>query len=118
VERKYQVTIGVAKGKQGRSQLRVWGEDRLAFTIRTLEAAAVWPMEAERKAQEKLATLISADMFEVDQLTGHISEISKRSQLTYLFRKGRPTIALRQNEEVSYALCALCLHPIGYYGDT
>jgi hypothetical protein len=115
---RYQVTIGVAKDKQGRSQLRVWGEDRLAFTIRTLEAAAVWPIEAERKAQEKLATLISADAFEGYLLTGHLAEISKRSQLTYLFRRGRPTIALRQNEEVSYALCALCLHPIGYYGDT
>jgi hypothetical protein len=51
-------------------------------------------------------------------LTGHFPEISKRSGVTYLFRRGRPTIALRQDEEVNYALCALCLHPIGYYGDT
>lgn len=35
-----------------------------------------------------------------------------------VFRKGRPTIAIRQTEEYSRALCALCLHPIGYYGDT
>lgn len=34
------------------------------------------------------------------------------------FRRGRPTIVLRQNEEANYALCALCLHPIGYYGQT
>jgi hypothetical protein len=115
---RYQVTIGVAKDKEGRSQLRVWGEDRLSFTIRTLEAAAVWPMEAEQKAQKKLANLIPVDQFEIYQLTGHFAEISKRSKLTYLFRRGRPTIALRQNEEASYALCALCLHPIGYYGDT
>jgi hypothetical protein len=93
-------------------------EDRLSFTIRTLEAAAVWPVEAEEKAQKKLASLIPADLFEVYMLTGHFPEISKRSQLTYLFRRGRPTIVLRQNEEVSYPLCALCLHPIGYYGDT
>jgi galactose-1-phosphate uridylyltransferase len=38
--------------------------------------------------------------------------------MTCLFRKGLPTIALRQDKEVNYALCALCLHPIGYYGDT
>jgi hypothetical protein len=24
----------------------------------------------------------------------------------------------KPNEEVNYALCALCLHPIGYYADT
>ena len=38
--------------------------------------------------------------------------------MTYLFRKGRPTVALREVEEGSYPLCALCLHPIGYYGET
>ena len=115
---RYQVTILVVKDKEGRAQARVLFEDRLAFTIRTLDAAAVWPVEAEKKAQEKLASLIPADAFELYMLTGHFPEISKRSGLTYLFRKGRPTIALRQDEEVNYALCALCLHPIGYYGDT
>jgi hypothetical protein len=35
-----------------------------------------------------------------------------------LFRKGKPTIAIRQDEEGGHPLCALCLHPIGYYGDT
>jgi hypothetical protein len=38
--------------------------------------------------------------------------------VNYLFRKGRPTIALRELEEGSYSLWALCVHPIGYYGDT
>lgn len=115
---RYQLTVLVVKDKQGRAQARVLFEDRLAFTIRTLDAAAVWPVEAEKKAQEKLASLIPAGAFELYMLTGHFPEISKRSGLTYLFRKGRPTIALRQDEEVNYALCALCLHPIGYYGDT
>lgn len=115
---RYQVTVGVAKDKRGQVQLRIWGEDRLAFTIRTLEAAVVWPMEAEKKAHEKLAGLIPSDQFEIYVLTGHFAEISKRSKLTYLFRRGRPTVVLRQDNEFSFALCALCLHPIGYYGDT
>ena len=108
----------MVKDKQGRAQFRVLLEDRLAFTLRTLEAASVWPVEAEQKAVEKLASLIPADQFEIYVLTGHFAEISKRSQVTYLFRKGRPTIALREDEKGSYPLCALCLHPIGYYGDT
>jgi len=115
---KYQLTIAVVQDKQGHAQFRVLFEDRLAFTLRTLEAASVWPVEAEKKAVEKLASLIPAEQFEIYVLTGHFAEISKRSRVTYLFRKGRPTIALREDEEGSYPLCALCLHPIGYYGDT
>ena len=49
---------------------------------------------------------------------GHFAESSEHSLVTYLFRRGRPTIAIRQTEEYSHPLCALCLHPIGYYGDT
>ena len=115
---RYQLVIVVLKNKQGRACIGILPEDRLAFTLRTLEAAAVWPIEAEQKAQKKLASLIPENLFEIYLLTGHFSEISKRSQVTYLFRRGRPTIALREDEVGSTVLCALCLHPIGYYGDT
>jgi hypothetical protein len=106
------------KDKQGRARFTVLFEDRLAFTIGTLDVAGAWPVEAEQKAQKKLATLIPEDLFDLYVLTGHFPEMSKRSQVTYLFRRGRPTIAIRQTEQYSHALCALCLHPIGYYGDT
>jgi hypothetical protein len=116
---RYQLNILVLKDKQGRARFIVRLEERLAFTIRTLETAAAWPIEAERKAQLKLATLIPEDQFELFSLTGQFAEDSKRSQLTYLFRRGRPTIVLHQSEEEgSRPLCALCLHPIGYYGNT
>lgn len=115
---RYQLNIVVVKDKQGRARFTVLFEDRLVFTIRTLEAAAVWPVEAERKAQKKLASLIPEDLFDLYALTGHFAETSERSLVTYLFRRGRPTIAIRQTEEYSHPLCALCLHPIGYYGDT
>ncbi len=111
----YQVTITVWKDKLGRARFSFKAESRLALALQTLEAASVWPVEAEQKAQQKLASLIPEDLFELYLLTGHFTETSKRSQVTYLFRKGRPTIALREDE---YVLCALCLHPIGYYGDS
>lgn len=110
-----QMTIVVVQDKQGRAQSRVSLEDRIALMMRTLHAAAVWPIEAEQLAEKKLASLIPEDMFELYLLTGHFSEVSKRSQLTYLFRKGRPTIVFRENEDDLYLLCALCLHPISYY---
>jgi hypothetical protein len=115
---KYKLNIIVIKNKQGHARFGVRFEERLAFTIRTLDAAVAWPVEAEQKAQKKLASLVPEHVFELYLLTGHFAEESKRSKVTYLFRRGRPTIALRQTEEYSHALCALCLHPIGYYGNT
>jgi len=115
---RYQMTIVVVKNKQDRAQLRILLEDRLTFTLRTLQASSVWPVEAEQKAQKKLASLIPPDQFELYVLTGHFFEISRRSQLTYLFRRGRPTVVMRETDESTYMLCALCLHPIGYYADT
>jgi hypothetical protein len=115
---RYHATIIVLQDKQRRARLGIQPENSLSFTLRTLEAAVAWPIEAEQKAQTKLASLIPKNLFELYQLTGHFSETSKRSNVTYLFRRGRPTIAMRENEEIAYWLCALCLHPIGYYGDT
>lgn len=114
----YQVTIIVYQNSDRHSRFAVGSEDRLAFTIRTLEAAAVWPVEAEQKALAKLAGLIPKHLFDLYQLTGHFSEVSKRSSVAYIFRRGRPTIALREHEDGSVPLCALCLHPIGYYAQT
>jgi hypothetical protein len=56
-------------------------KDRLSFTLRTLEAAAVWPIEGRAKGPEKLASLIPKDLFELSTLTGHFPEISTRSQV-------------------------------------
>jgi hypothetical protein len=50
----YRMTIAVVKDRQGRAQLRLSLEDRLSFTLRTLQASTAWPVEAEQKAQKKL----------------------------------------------------------------
>jgi hypothetical protein len=49
---KYQVTVVVVKDKLGRAQGRIQFQDRLSLTLRTLEAAAVWPTEAEEKLRK------------------------------------------------------------------
>ena len=115
---RYQLNVVLVQNAQGRAEVRFMFEDRLEFTLRTLQAAAVWPVEAERKAQQKLATLVSQEQIDLYELTGHFTEVSKRSDLTYLFRKGRPTVVMKECGETFKLLCALCLHPIGYYGDT
>jgi hypothetical protein len=50
------------------------------------------------------------------ELTGMFLETSKRSAVTYLFRRLRPTVAIGRNKDGGgNIMAALCLHPIAYY---
>ena len=108
----------MVKDTRDLARFRVSFENRLSLTLRTLGAAAAWPIEAEQNAQRNSPALSLEELFELYFLTGHFPETSKRSQLTYLFRTGRPTVVLRETEEGCRGPCALYLHPIGYYGET
>jgi hypothetical protein len=49
-------------------------------------------------------------------LTGMFVERSRRSGISYVFRKLRPTLALKAGKDDRMGLlAALCMHPIGYY---
>lgn len=89
-----------------------------AFLVNTMMASNVWPLEAERKALDKLGSLISHHMFLSYLLTGCFLETSKRSKVRYMFRKLRPTLAIVDEGNGTRLLCGLCLHPIGYYQDS
>lgn len=86
----------------------------VTMMLNTLGASRGWLIEAEYKAQLKLAELVGEWKFRCYSLTGTFLESSKRSGVAYLFRRLRPTIAIKDQK----ALCALCLHPIGYYAQT
>lgn len=87
-----------------------------ALVFSTLEVCNAWTMECETKALEKLRSLIRPHLFDAYQLTGQFLETSKRSGLTYIFRRLRPTIVLtpHRGDEIQVLVC-LCLHPMGYY---
>ena len=91
---------------------------RLEYALRTFGASAAWPMDAECRAMDSLAEKIKPHLFRMYILTGMFIETSPRSGVTYVFRRGRPTLAVRANEKGSHFLAALCLHPIAYYADT
>lgn len=103
----------------------LWGLDvvharGLGFALKTLGAADAWGIEQESAAVNTLASLVSHRQFKQYMLTGMFLEISKRSGITYLFRRLRPTVAITPNgrhlrEPSLEILCTLCLHPIGYY---
>lgn len=88
--------------------------------INTLEASIAWDLSAETKAIELLADLLTDDQLRSYFLAGVFLEKSKKSGVTYMFRKLRPTVALaagRKNEGMRI-ICTLCMHPIAYYADS
>lgn len=93
------------------------GIHHLTHDIRTLGCSFAWGIEQESNALHTLAGLIPHHTFKQYLLTGMFLETSRRSGLTYIFRKLKPTVALtkRKDRDELRILCALCLHPIAYY---
>lgn len=92
--------------------------------VQTIGAARAWDYEAEVRAMETLRRHVTDWAFRCYVMTGSFLESSKRSGLTYLFRRLRPTVALtprpgRYDRDIGMRiLCTLCAHPVGYYADT
>src|SRR3990167_3717842 len=84
--------------------------------LSTLGCSFAWGIEQEQRALKLLGTLIRHHTFKTYLLTGMFLETSERSHVTYLFRKLRPTIAIVETAKGTLRiLCAMCMHPIGYY---
>lgn len=90
--------------------------------LQTLGAADAWGLDQEQRALQLLGTLISHRAMKQYVLTGMFLERSRRSGVTYLFRRLKPTVALAPNRGNPNArmriLAALCMHPIAYYADS
>lgn len=100
-----------------------WGKlgvtNSVDMAIKTLGASDAWGIEQESAAVNTLGTLIKHRQFKQYMMTGIFMEKSLRSGLHYIFRRLRPTIVLSENGPKGMRiLCALCLHPIGYYEGT
>lgn len=91
--------------------------NHLGLDVQTLGASYAWGIEQERNALLTLGGLVQHYRFKGYLLTGLLLETSPRSNVTYIFRKLRPTIAMRPNRKGAdmRILAALCMHPIGYY---
>lgn len=94
-------------------------QHRADLEIGTIGASYAWGIEQEATAGRLLATLVKHHTFKQYMLTGMFMETSKRSGVTYVFRKLRPTLAIvARGAERMRVLAALCMHPIGYYQGT
>lgn len=93
-------------------------DNRLTMQFMTFGCVTAWTLAAERKALDILGRMLKPHAFRCYMLTGGFLETSLRSRVTYFFRRLRPTLAIKADERGTRALCALCLHPIGYYAST
>lgn len=112
--------VGIAEfdGKICVVPLGLWNS--LAHELRTMGCSEAWGIEQESAALKLLAEQIPHHAFRKYLLAGSFLETSKRSGVTYMFRKLRPTVAMRPHHKRDdmTVLCCLCMHPIGYYDDS
>lgn len=99
------------------------GIHHFGHDLATLKCADAWGIEQESNAVQLLGTLVRHRAFKQYLLTGMFLETSKRSGVSYMFRRLKPTVAItprgrvlkRTGETGLEILCTLCLHPIAYY---
>jgi hypothetical protein len=91
------------------------GANHFGLDVKTLGCSDAWGLEQEQKALQLLGTLISHRALKQYILTGMFLETSKRSGVSYMFRRLKPTVAISSRTGELRILCALCLHPIAYY---
>lgn len=100
--------------------------NRLMFGC--FDALDAWDLNTELTAIQSLQKLLPKRMFKAYMLTGQFLETSKRSGLTYLFRRLRPTVVLsprrwdwqtgQSTDGNMRIVTTLCLHPLAYYKNT
>lgn len=83
--------------------------------LRTMGVSVAWGFDQEVRAMELLSTLVSEHAFRTYVMTGTFMESSRRSGVSYVFRRLRPTVAISSRGDAMKILCAMCLHPIAYY---
>lgn len=126
-------TVYILRHVDGRTQLGFDPDQpkKNRMLLGPLSTIDAWNLETELVAIDKLATMISERMFGAYVLTGSFLWSSKRSGLTYMFRRCRPTVVLSPHggrrdyflegaepDDSMRVLCCLCLHPLAYYAGT
>jgi len=93
------------------------GVHHFDYDLHTLGCSFAWGIEQEYHALQLLGTLVKHNAFKQYLLTGTFLETSPRSGITYMFRKLRPTVAIKKDltRDKLCILCTLCMHPIAFY---
>lgn len=117
---RWRCKIVVMRDAQGRT---VHGKlpafHHIGYDLHTLGCSDAWGLEQEHRALQLLGGMIRHRQMKQYVLTGMFLEKSRRSGVTYMLRRLKPTIALAADQRDPNAsmrvLAALCMHPIAYY---
>jgi hypothetical protein len=117
----------VAVREKGKYRVKRFDDSRerinLLLDTALCQAGAV-DSDSELKAMMTLKGKINDCQWDSYILAGCFPETSLRSHVTYILRKGLPTIAMRCRPnpdgpgEIRSFLAALCSHPLGYFEGT
>lgn len=94
----------------------------IGMDLHTMGCSEAWGLEQEQRALQLLGGMISHHQMKMYVLTGMFLERSKRSGVLYIFRRLKPTVAVKarpgmpdEPNKSMEILCCLCMHPIAYY---
>lgn len=93
---------------------------RVDIALKSIQATWAHDFETEAVAMTSLGEQLTNEQLRQYLLLGQFLEKSKRSGVTYVFRRARPTIAMKPalKHDNMMVLAVLCMHPIGYYRET
>lgn len=117
--RKWRATVLIVEGPNG--EIRGMFEPafhHIGHDLTTMGASVAWGLEQEQRALQLLGTMIRHHAMKHYVLTGMFLEQSPRSGLVYVFRRLKPTVALKMSgdpQDSPRILASLCMHPIAYY---
>lgn len=117
---RWRCDILVMQGPDGKiSHGKLPAFHHITHDISTLGCSDAWGIEQEGRAVQLLGRMLRHRSFKQYMLTGMFLETSRRSGVTYLFRRLKPTVALApfrgEMGKSARILAALCQHPIAYY---
>lgn len=117
---RWRCDILVMRDPKGRiSHGKVAAFHHFVYDLHTLGCSDAWGLEQEQRALQLLGTMVRHRQMKQYILTGMFLEKSRRSGVTYMFRRLKPTVAITANRrgdnEQMKVLAALCMHPIAYY---
>lgn len=120
--RRLRCDIAILRSPEGKvSHAKVPAFHHISHDLQTLGASDAWGLEQEQRALRLLGDMVRHRQMKQYILTGMFLETSRRSGVTYLFRRLKPTIACAPGRDPSDSmriLAALCMHPIAYYADS
>lgn len=117
--RRLRCDILVMRDAQGRvSHGKLPAFHHIGYDLRTLGCSDAWGLEQEHRALQLLGGMIRHRQMKQYVLTGMFLETSRKSRLTYMFRRLKPTVALSLAGDTTRILAALCMHPIAFYAES